>query len=122
MLSAEMADRTYKQHMYWYLSTCCVVVVQEVYNCLAVLSEVFIKRTFETQLQLLLTKLLLVAVQEAHDVCIGNSTYTVVVQERYVIYCTVGLIRVVIYSSSSTQSRRTCYDISLNSTDGQTIQ
>ena len=42
---------------------------------------------------------------------------------RYVIYCTVGLIRIIIYSSSSTQSRRTWYDILLspNNADGQNM-
>ena len=40
-----------------------MVVVQEVHNCLAVLSEVFVKRVFESQQQLqVMTMLLLVAV------------------------------------------------------------
>ena len=57
--------------------------MQEVHNCLGVLSEVFIKRTFESQLLLqVMIILLLVAQFTKHMyVLVPLSTCTVVVQD-----------------------------------------
>ena len=66
-----------------------MVVVQEVHNnCLAILSGVFIKRAFESQLLLqVMIILLLVAQFKKH---MNWHLYVYGGCARYVIYCTVG--------------------------------